>query len=73
MPYKETKDLPRAVRKYLPHHGQRIFRAVWNAAFEHYGQDEKTAFRVAWAAVKRCYEKSRATEDTGRWIGRKKR
>jgi cation transport regulator len=55
MPYATIDELPPAVRQ-LPEHAQEIFRAAFNAASDSYG-DEATAFRVAWAAVKRRYRK----------------
>jgi cation transport regulator len=61
MPYATIDELPPAVR-HLPAHAQEIFRAAFNAAWQSYadrgatGQDE-TAFKVAWAAVKKRYRK----------------
>lgn len=51
MPYATNADLPPAVRK-LPADKQTQWREVFNAALEQYG-DEATAFKVAWAAVKK--------------------
>ena len=56
MPYATNSDLPPSVRNHLPLHAQDIFREAFNNAVDHY-RDEATAFRVAWAAVKRRYEK----------------
>ncbi|MBD2312312.1 ChaB family protein [Desertifilum sp. FACHB-1129] len=56
MPYQKLADLPDSVRSHLPHHAQEIFRATFNNALEEYGEEER-AFRVAWAAVKRDYDK----------------
>lgn len=56
MPYATIDDLPPAAR-HLPLHAQEIFRAAFNAAWDEYGGDEETAFRVAWAAVKQRYRK----------------
>ena len=64
MPYPTIGDLPPAVR-HLPVHAQEIFRAAFNAAWDSYGGDEETAFRVAWAAVKKRYRKLGDT-----WIAR---
>lgn len=58
MPYQELTDLPDAVRRHLPKHAQEIFRAAFNNALEEYGEEER-AFQVAWAAVKRSYEKGK--------------
>ncbi|MEH2195731.1 MAG: ChaB family protein [Nostoc sp.] len=48
--------LPDSVKDNLPKHAQEIFWAVFNNAQEEYGEEE-SAFRVAWSAVKRDYEK----------------
>ncbi len=60
MPYPSNADLPISVRHALPDHAQDIFRAAFNNAFEaHAGEDrqEEAARRIAWAAVKRSYQK----------------
>jgi cation transport regulator len=67
MPYASIFDLPPAVRR-LPAHGQEIFRAAFNAAWDSYADRgdqarEEIAHRVAWAAVKRRYRKA-----GNRWI-----
>ena len=56
MPYQQLDDLPESVKNHLPKHAQEIFRAAFNHAIEEYGEEEQ-AFRVAWSAVKRDYEK----------------
>jgi cation transport regulator len=56
MPYATNADLPSSVRAHLPEHAQDIFREAFNHALLQYGAEE-TAFRVAWAAVRRKYEK----------------
>jgi cation transport regulator len=59
MPYHAFDDLPPSVRQLL-RHAQEIVRAVFNSAWHSYdgrtaSAPEETAFRVAWAAVKkRC-------------------
>jgi cation transport regulator len=63
MPYPTIQDLPSSVKDHLPHHAQEIFRAAFNHALDEYDGEEETAFRVAWAAVKRDYEKG----DDGNW------
>ena len=55
MPYRTNDDLPPAVQR-LPPHAQDIFREAFNHAWDSYRQEE-TAFRVAWAAVKKRYHK----------------
>jgi len=55
MPYASNDDLPDSVRNHLPPEAQDIFRETFNRAFGRY--DEAAAFRIAWAAVKRRYEK----------------
>lgn len=73
MPYKNLSDLPENVRNNLPKHGQEIYRAAFNSAWEQYkdpedrrgdSSREETAHRVAWAAVKNEYEKD---DSTGEW------
>jgi cation transport regulator len=62
MPYQEIADLPDSVKDRLPKHAQEIFRAAFNNAQEEYDEEER-AFRVAWSAVKRDYEKGNG----GQW------
>lgn len=60
MPYFTNDDLPISIQRHLPEHGQDIFREAFNHAWEQYAGDprhEEIAHRVAWAAVKRVYEK----------------
>ena len=56
MPYASNEVLPLSVRDHLPPHAQDIFREAFNHAWGQYAP-EGAAFRVAWAAVKRKYEK----------------
>ncbi len=62
MPYQNIEDLPDSVKEHLPKHAQEIFQAAFNNAEKEYGEEER-AFRVAWSAVKRGYEK----RDDGQW------
>jgi cation transport regulator len=62
MPYPTIEDLPESVKDHLPKHAQEIFRAAFNSALEQY-EAEETAFKVAWNAVKRDYEKG----EDGNW------
>jgi cation transport regulator len=73
MPYKRVNDLPESVRDNVPKHAQEIYLEAFNSAWDQYDEPEErrgdatreeTAHRVAWAAVKRKYEKD---ETTGRW------
>jgi cation transport regulator len=60
MPYDVNADLPPSVRSHLPEHAQDIFREAFNHAYAAHANDprqEEAAFRIAWAAVKREYEK----------------
>ena len=60
MPYLSNNDLPIAVQRHLPEHGQDIFREAFNNAWRQYSADprrEEIAHRVAWSAVKRVYAK----------------
>lgn len=65
MPYVSNQDLPPPVRHVLPAHSQDIYRAALNHAYHRYGGDDDRARRIAWAAVKRRYEKI-----GGVWVGR---
>lgn len=73
MPYRSIQDLPDSVRSNLPEHAQEIYQEAFNSAWEQYDRPEErqgnasreeTAHRVAWAAVKKVYEKD---EKSGRW------
>jgi len=60
MPYARDEDLPPSVRNHLPPHAQEIFRSAFNHAWQTYRQSarvEEIAHRVAWAAVKKRYQK----------------
>lgn len=61
MPYGKKEELPDAV-KALPEHGQEIWMAAFNSAFEQYKGDEEKCFAVAWAAVKNKFEKNEKDE-----------
>lgn len=72
MPYASNRDLPDNVRGALPEHAQDIYRKAFNSAFDEYedpedrrgdASREETAHKVAWAAVKKVYDKG----DDGRW------
>lgn len=66
MPYKNLSELPDGVKDNLPMQAQEIYMEAYNSAHKEY-QDpadrrgnatlEETAARVAWAAVKKKYEK----------------
>ena len=60
MPYDDNFELPSSVRSHLPQHAQDIYREAFNHAFSAHTGDprqEEAAHRIAWAAVKRRYEK----------------
>jgi cation transport regulator len=60
MPYPTNDDLPASVRAHLPEHAQAIYREAFNHAFSAHADEadgEVRAHRIAWAAVKRSYEK----------------
>ncbi|HEY9792729.1 MAG TPA: ChaB family protein [Candidatus Obscuribacterales bacterium] len=67
MPYKSTDDLPDSVKDNLPTHAQHIFLKAFDNAWQEYSDpskrndpdedQEQTAFRVAWNAVKQEYHK----------------
>ena len=56
MPYKSNKELSEPIKHVLPERAQTIYRKVFNSAHKQYGSEE-TASKVAWAAVKKSYEK----------------
>lgn len=67
MPYASNYDLPPALHR-LPDHAQDIFRAAFNNAWGRYAgaaDREERAHRIAWAAVKRRYQKI-----GGEWVSR---
>jgi len=73
MPYKTNADLPESVKNVLPEHAQKIYLEAFNNAWEQYDEREarrgnnsreETAHRVAWAAVKRTYQKD---DKSGTW------
>jgi cation transport regulator len=73
MPYKTIGDLPDSIRNHLPEHAQEIYREAFNHAWEEYADPQKrrgsasreeVTHKVAWAAVKKQYEKD---EKTGVW------
>ena len=73
MPYDSVSDLPASVKDHLPRHAQEIYMKAFNSAWNEYrdadkrvddSSHEETAHRVAWAAVKKVYEKD---ESTGQW------
>ena len=73
MPYRKISDLPDSVKDNLPHHAQEIYMKAFNSAYEQYDRPderrgdasrEEVAHKVAWAAVKKEYQKD---EKTGKW------
>jgi cation transport regulator len=73
MPYRDIGELPAGVRHSLPQHAQEIYLAAYNNAWEEYADPKKrrgnasleeVARRVAWAAVKKEYQKD---SETGQW------
>lgn len=60
MPYATNDDLPPRVRAHLPSHAQDIYREAFNHAWARHrdeARQEELAHRIAWAAVKRSYQK----------------
>jgi len=66
MPYDTLDDLPKSVKNNLPKHAQKIYLEAFNRAWEDYknpedrrgnASREEIAYRVAWTAVKKKYEK----------------
>jgi cation transport regulator len=71
MPYRNKDELPESIKHVLPTGAQSIYIEAFNHAFEEYKSPskrraarsrEETAHRVAWAAVKKTYEKK-----NGKW------
>jgi cation transport regulator len=67
MPYDKTSELPERVKGNLPKAAQKIYMEAYNSAHEEYKDPKKrrgdasleeTAAKVAWAAVKKKFEKS---------------
>lgn len=74
MPYRTIQDLPLKLREILPEHAQEIFVKSFNGAWEEHIRNsdhpedisrEEIAFRIAWSAVKKKYNKDKRT---GKWI-----
>ncbi|MDM4207847.1 putative cation transport regulator ChaB [Klebsiella spallanzanii] len=66
MPYSSKSELPDSVQHVLPAHAQEIYKEAFNSAWDQYkhkedrrddASREETAHKVAWAAVKKDYEK----------------
>ena len=61
MPYRSVADLPEAVLRHLPRDAQEIYLKVFNHAWVEYAgraDREAVAHKVAWAAVKKKYQKN---------------
>ncbi len=70
---KSVEDLPKGAENVLPEHAKEIYKEAHNHALEEYKNPgkrrgrsslEAVAHKVAWAAVKKEYEKDEAT---GEW------
>lgn len=77
MPYKKVSELPDRVKDNLPKHAQEIYMEAYNSAWDEYkdpderkgdASREETSHKVAWAAVKKKYEK----KDDDKWHPKKK-
>lgn len=73
MPYARISELPDSVKDNLPKHAQEIYKEAFNSAWEQYDEPEErrgdrsreeTAHAVAWAAVKKQYERV----EEGKWV-----
>lgn len=65
MPYKTNEELPDSVKTALPSEGQAIFRGAFNPAIAEAPEDEESANKAAWGAVKKAgYTK----EESGKWV-----
>lgn len=67
MPYSSRRDLPDSVRNNLPMHAQDIFVKAFNSAYADNSENEIRSFKIAWAAVKKTYEKR-----DGKWTRKHK-
>lgn len=76
MPYHNITDLPDGVQHVLPTHAQVIYKEAFNHAYEEYkdpqnrrghADREAVSHKVAWAAVKRKYQKG----DDDKWHPKK--
>jgi len=75
MPYSRKSELPDSVKDNLPKHAQDIYKEAYNSAWDEYKDPddrrgdvsrEETAHKVAWAAVKKMYQKK-----NGKWVKKK--
>jgi cation transport regulator len=73
MPYENIEELPAGVRNNLPRHAQEIYLAAYNNASERYVDPgkrrdnsslEQISRKIAWAAVKKEFQKD---TKTGAW------
>ncbi len=67
MPYSAQHPLPEKLQRILPLHAQEIYSAVFNHAWKEYADRsnrDEVSHRVAWAAVKKVYEKN----ESGEWL-----
>ncbi len=73
MPYDTIAELPDSVKDNLPKHAQEIYKEAYNSAYDQYSDPDdrqgdksrdETAHSVAWAAVKKKYEKN----SKGKWV-----
>ncbi len=63
MPYSTTKELPSGVKDNLPTGAQKIYMGAFNGAHKE-GEDESSAAKIAWAAVKDKYRQA----GDGTWL-----
>lgn len=77
MPYKYISELPDSIKKHLPKHAQEIYMKAFNNAWTEYADPDKrrpgttheeSAHKVAWAAVKKQYQK----DAKGKWVKKEK-
>jgi len=70
MPYKTPSDLPEHVQHVLPIGAQKVYLKAFNSAYVEYKDkvdQEIISHRVAWATVKKKYEKTLE----GKWTKKK--
>ena len=69
MPYQTNAQLPAPLQTHLPAHAQDIYREAFNHAYAANAGEadrDRHAHMIAWAAIKRRFEKG----SNGQWVER---
>ena len=59
--FDDDSELPKGISNNLPKNAQKLYKEVFNSAYDRYKHDanvEQIAHRVAWGAVKEKFEKT---------------